>query len=106
MLEWTHTGFHRQPIGQMNSVTAVLILTLVPAGCAADQGDLVETLTTRPCADHSPHIDYSVALKVLHAGSHRLRVVHAGADGRTRAGAVLDRPIIVTENVVATGTEP
>lgn len=50
-----------------------------------------------PCPEDTPHIGYAAVLQGMPAGSHRLRVVHVGADGHRLAEAVLEHPIIVTE---------
>ncbi|CAN5680044.1 hypothetical protein BH23GEM3_BH23GEM3_06920 [soil metagenome] len=49
-----------------------------------------------PCDDETPHIGYIAVLRGLPAGSHQLRVVHVGADGRTLAETVFEHPIVVT----------
>jgi len=49
-----------------------------------------------PCSDDTPHIGYTAVLRGLPEGSHQLRVVHVGADGRTLAETVLEHPIVVT----------
>lgn len=49
-----------------------------------------------PCGDTTPHLGYTALLRGLPVGSHRLRIVHVGADGRTLAEAVLEHPIVVT----------
>jgi hypothetical protein len=58
------------------------------------------------CPDDSPHIGYIAVLRGLPEGSHRLRVVHVGADGRTLAEAVLEHPIIVTGEPAPGRTQP
>jgi len=50
-----------------------------------------------PCGEETPHIGYTATLRGLPAGTHGLRIVHVGADGRTLAEAVLEHPIVVTE---------
>jgi len=56
----------------------------------------IEAEDHSPCPEPSPHIGYTAVLRGLPEGSHRLRVIHVGADGRTLVEAVLEHPIVVT----------
>ncbi|TVP60360.1 MAG: hypothetical protein EA351_00740 [Gemmatimonadales bacterium] len=49
-----------------------------------------------PCEDDSPHLHYTAVLRGLPEGTHPLRVVHVGADGRTLNETVLAHPVLVT----------
>jgi len=49
-----------------------------------------------PCDSEVPYIGYTARLSGLPPGTHQLRVVHVGANGRTLAEAVLEHPIVVT----------
>jgi hypothetical protein len=49
-----------------------------------------------PCLEESPHLLYTAVLRGLPEGSHPLRVVHVGADGRTLNETVLAHPVLVT----------
>ncbi len=49
-----------------------------------------------PCAEESPHLLYTAVLRGLPEGTHALRVVHVGADGRTLSETVLAHPVLVT----------
>jgi len=49
-----------------------------------------------PCHEDSPHLRYVAVLRGLPEGTHPLRVVHVGADGRTLNETVLAHPVLVT----------
>ncbi|TVP42514.1 MAG: hypothetical protein EA350_15445 [Gemmatimonadales bacterium] len=49
-----------------------------------------------PCEEDSPHLLYAAVLRGLPEGTHPLRVVHVGADGRTLNETVLAHPVLVT----------
>ncbi|MEX2584604.1 MAG: hypothetical protein WD766_15150 [Gemmatimonadota bacterium] len=58
----------------------------------------IEAREEFPCVSDTPHIAYTALLKGLPAGTHRLSVVHVGADGRTLAQTVLEHPVVVTNS--------
>jgi len=59
-----------------------------------------------PCPNQTSHIGYTAVLRGMPAGSHQLRVVHVGADGRTLADVALKHPIIVTEQTTQPRRNP
>jgi len=59
-----------------------------------------------PCPDGTPHIGYTAVLRGLPPGSHSLRVVHVGADGRTLAEVALEHPVVVTGEAARPGAAP